>query len=48
MMTSNLVEFYNPEAQFMRFDAAQHWGMEVNLVKVQLIMNILKAFSTNT
>jgi hypothetical protein len=48
-MASNLVvEFYNPEeAQFMTFDAA-HWGMEVNLVKVQLIMNVLKAFSTNT
>ena len=41
-MTSNLVHLHYPEAQFMSFDAA-HWGMEVNLVKVQILANALKS-----
>ena len=39
-MTSNLIHEHHAEAEFMSFDAA-HWGMEVNLVKVQIIMTAL-------
>ena len=42
-MTSNLIHQHHVEANFMSFDAA-HWGMEVNLVKVQIVMNALKLF----
>ena len=42
-MTSTLIHQHHAEANFMSFDAA-HWGMEVNLVKVQIIMNALKTF----
>jgi hypothetical protein len=43
-MTSNLIRQHQSEADFMTFDAA-HWGMEVNLVKVQIIMTALKSFN---
>ena len=42
-MTSSLMQHHRTEADFMSFDAA-HWGMEVNLVKFQIIMTALKTF----
>ena len=45
-MTSNLVHHHGTEIEFMTFDTA-HWGMEVNLAKVQIIMSALKQFTSN-
>lgn len=40
-MTSDLVHQHGAEAEHMTFDA-EHWGMEVNLIKVQTIMTCIK------
>ena len=44
-MTSNLIHMHHAEAN-LSFDAA-HWGIEVNLVKVQIIVNrnAIKSFT---
>lgn len=42
-MTSSLKADVPGELNFMSFDSA-HWGMTVNLVKVQIIMTALKTF----
>jgi hypothetical protein len=36
-MTNNLIANYEADAAYMTFDKA-HWGMEVNLVKVQILL----------
>ena len=36
-MSANLIHMHPAEAKFMSFDEA-HWGIEVNLVKVQIMM----------
>jgi hypothetical protein len=39
-MTSRLVNDHNSEARTMTYDNV-HWGMEVNLIKAQIVLNAL-------